>query len=75
MGHVVPPNLVPRRILVDTSAYFALADRTDRHHSSAVSFVRSNEVPLVTTDLIVVTVGALSFPNPSGETLLLGATL
>jgi len=54
MGHVVPPDLAPRRILVDTSAYFALVDRTDRHHSSAVSFVRSNEVPLVTTDLIVV---------------------
>jgi predicted nucleic acid-binding protein len=46
----------PRRqvILVDTSAYFALVDRSDRHHAAAVDFVRSNAVPLATTDLIVV---------------------
>ncbi|HXZ43506.1 MAG TPA: PIN domain-containing protein [archaeon] len=41
-------------ILVDTSAYFALVDRSDRHHAAAVSFVRSNALPLATTDLIVV---------------------
>lgn len=41
-------------ILVDTSAYFALVDRSDRHHSSAVAFIRSNTIPLATTDLIVV---------------------
>lgn len=43
-----------RAILVDTSAYFALADRTDRHHAAAIAFVETNGHPLVTTDLIVV---------------------
>ncbi len=43
-----------RAILTDTSAYFALADRTDRNHRSAIDFVEENEIPLVTTDLIVV---------------------
>jgi uncharacterized protein len=41
-------------LLVDTSAYFALLDRTDQHHSAAVAFVQANDRPLVTTDLIVV---------------------
>ena len=43
-----------RWLLVDTSAYFALADRTDQHHAAAVAFVQTNDRPLVTTDLIVV---------------------
>lgn len=43
-----------RGLLVDTSAYFALVDRTDQHHAAAVAFVQANERPLVTTDLIVV---------------------
>jgi predicted nucleic acid-binding protein len=50
----VPADPIPRLILVDTSAYFALADRTDHHHRSAVAFVRENDVPLVTTNLILV---------------------
>jgi predicted nucleic acid-binding protein len=41
-------------VLVDTSAYFALADRTDQHHAAAVGFVQANDRPLVTTDLIIV---------------------
>ena len=45
---------VPRLILVDTSAYFALVDKSDHHHPSAVTFVRSNDIPLVTTDLVVI---------------------
>ena len=40
--------------LVDTSAYFALADRSDQHHAAAVGFVQANDRPLVTTDLIIV---------------------
>jgi uncharacterized protein len=44
----------PRVILVDTSAYFALVDRSDRHHAAAVAFVQTNDRPLVTTDLIVI---------------------
>jgi hypothetical protein len=50
----VPADPATHLILVDTSAYFALVDKTDQHHSAAVSFIRSNEVPLVTTDLIVI---------------------
>ena len=50
----MPADPATRLLVVDTSAYFALVDRTDQHHSSAVSFVRSNEAPLVTTDLIVI---------------------
>ncbi len=43
-----------RAILVDTSAYFALTDRSDHHHPAAVGFVETNARPLVTTDLIVI---------------------
>jgi len=43
-----------RAILVDTSAYYALADRSDQHHAAAVGFVQANDRPLVTTDLIVI---------------------
>lgn len=43
-----------RLILVDTSAYFALVDKTDRHHLAAVAFIHSHDAPLVTTDLVVV---------------------
>lgn len=50
----MPGDPRPPLILVDTSAYFALVDRSDRHHAAAVAFVRSNAVPLATTDLIVV---------------------
>lgn len=50
----MPDDPAPRLILVDTSAYFALVDKSDRHHPAAAAFVRSNDVPLVTTDLIAV---------------------
>jgi len=50
----VPGDPVGDLILVDTSAYFALVDKSDRHHSSAVAFIRSNTIPLATTDLILV---------------------
>jgi predicted nucleic acid-binding protein len=50
----VPDEPAQAVILVDTSAYFAIVDRSDRHHSSAVAFIRSNAIPLATTDLIVV---------------------
>lgn len=54
MGRAVPGDPVGDLILVDTSAYFALVDKSDRHHSSAVAFIRSNTIPLATTDLILV---------------------
>jgi uncharacterized protein len=70
-----------RAILVDTSAYFALADRSDQHHAAAVAFVQTNDRPLVTTDLIVIEtlnlVQARLGPTPAialGKRLLAPAT-
>ncbi len=40
-------------IFIDTSAFFALADRTDRFHQSAVQFVEGNHRLLVTSNLVV----------------------
>ena len=40
-------------IFVDTSAFFALADRTDRFDSLAVRFLERNEGLLVTSNLVV----------------------
>ena len=71
-----------RAILVDTSAYFALVDRTDQHHAAAVGFVQSNDRPLVTTDLIIVEtlnlVQARLGPSPAitlGKRLLAPTTI
>lgn len=50
----MPAESGSRFILVDTSAFFAIADKSDRHHAAALDFVGSNERPLVTTDLITV---------------------
>jgi predicted nucleic acid-binding protein len=50
----VPEGVSAHLTLVDTSAYFALLDRTDRHHRDAIQFLKMNDTPLVTTDLIVV---------------------
>lgn len=40
-------------IFVDTSAFFALADRTDRFHSLAVKFLEENQAPLVTSSPVI----------------------
>ncbi len=40
-------------IFVDTSAFFALADRTDRFHNLAVRFVEANENLLLTSNFVV----------------------
>ena len=40
-------------VFVDTSAFFALADRTDRFHPVAVEFMRHHEGLLVTSNLII----------------------
>lgn len=41
-------------ILIDTSAYFATVDKTDKNHHRAISFLKSNQLPLVTSNLIAV---------------------
>ena len=40
-------------VFVDTSAFFALADRTDRFHPVAVEFMRHHEGLLVTSNLVI----------------------
>ena len=36
----IPPSLQARRVLVDSSAYLALLDRNDEHHTQAQAIVR-----------------------------------
>ena len=49
----LPSALLRTSVFVDTSAFYALADRTDRLHSSAVRFVETNERLLVTSNFVV----------------------
>src|SRR5207245_5944209 len=49
----LPSALLRTSVFVDTSAFYALADRTDRLHSSAVRFVETNERLLVTSSFVV----------------------
>lgn len=46
-------SLLRTAIFVDTSAFFALADQTDRFHRLAVRFVESNDRLLITSNLVV----------------------
>jgi predicted nucleic acid-binding protein len=48
-------------ILVDTGAWYAIADASDRHHEAARRFYveQAGRVPLVTTDLVVAETWAL----------------
>ena len=48
-------------MLVDTGAWYALADASDRHHQEASRFYseHTGQTPLVTTDLIVAETWAL----------------
>ncbi len=41
-----------KSIFIDTSAFFALVDRTDRFHDLAVRFVESNQQFLTTSNLV-----------------------
>jgi len=45
----MPPTL----LFVDTSAWYALLDRTDRNHAAATQFVRQTTVPFVTSTYIL----------------------
>jgi len=49
-GRSVSPYL---SIFVDTSAWYALVDRTDNHHADAVAFVDALMEGLITSDFIV----------------------
>lgn len=41
-------------VLVDTSAYYALFDSTDKNHNKAITFLKTNIYPLATTSLVVI---------------------
>lgn len=41
-----------RLILVDTSAFYALADKKDPAHDRALAFLEGNETPLLTTNYV-----------------------
>ncbi len=41
-----------RQIFVDTSAFYALADKKDPAHSRALHFLEQNDLPLLTTNYI-----------------------
>jgi predicted nucleic acid-binding protein len=46
------PVFLRASIFVDTSAFFALADRTDRLHNQAIQFFELNERLLVSSSLV-----------------------
>jgi len=55
-----------RRVFVDTSAFYAIRDTADAHHSSAVNAfarLRREQMPLVTTDHIVAESATLIRPR------------
>lgn len=49
----LPVGSIRSSIFVDTSALFALTDRTDRFHDLAVRFIESNDQVLVTSNFVV----------------------
>jgi len=60
MMHTSPGRSVVD-VLVDTGAWYALADRTDRHHQAAREFYeqQAGTASLVTTDLVIAETFAL----------------
>lgn len=49
----LPAHSLRRSIFVDTSAFFALADQTDRLHHQALQYVQFTDRLLVTSNVIV----------------------
>jgi len=45
--------MTPTLLYVDTSAWYALLDRKDRNHASAVRFLQDSHVPLVTSTYVL----------------------
>lgn len=49
----LPVHSLRTSVFVDTSAFFALADQTDRLHYQALQYVQSTEQLLVTSNVVV----------------------
>lgn len=49
----LPAQLLRKSVFVDTAAFFALADQTDRLHHQALQYVQSTDRLLVTSNMIV----------------------
>jgi len=41
-----------KRLFVDTGAWYALVDKNDPDHKEAASFIRNNQIPLLTTNFV-----------------------
>ncbi len=41
-----------KRLFVDTGAWYALVDKNDPDHKEAVSFIKNNKIPLLTTNFV-----------------------
>lgn len=41
-------------VFVDTSAYYAIFDKTDKNNQKAINFLEANTSPLLTTNLVVI---------------------
>ncbi|BCB96064.1 DNA-binding protein [Dissulfurispira thermophila] len=41
-----------KRLFVDTGAWYALVDKNDPDHKEALSFIKNNKIPLLTTNFI-----------------------
>jgi predicted nucleic acid-binding protein len=49
----LPAHIFRQSVFVDTSAFFALADQTDRLHHQALQYVQSTDRLLITSNVIV----------------------
>jgi uncharacterized protein len=49
----LPAHFFRKSVFVDTSAFFALADQTDRLHHQALRYVQSTDRLLITSNVIV----------------------
>jgi len=43
-----------KAVLVDTSAYYAIKDKDDAFHPDALTFIKTNTFPTITTNLVVI---------------------
>lgn len=72
----LPTQSFRKSVFVDTSAFFALADQTDRLHHQALQYVQSTDRLLVTSNMIVhETVTLLRMRLGYGQALQFGIRL